>query len=262
MRVLIAGEGKSGTTALLRSVSAALGSPVELFEPVSMEAHHLEPESLVVKKLLLNWKRPEADLLDVFDKRVWIVRDPRDRLISHLLYDAYNQAPNLNAKKRQRWVEAVRQKAEDPAGVPMLHLTHAWWQISGVDLLSHYVRAIDRARRFGRRPGETFFVIKYEDYVDQNFAALEEYLGLSLATGVVRTNEKRVARSGSHSDWRRWFTDADLAVFQPLSANWLRTHGYDHRDWQLDPVDQLDAATTHEYVTGLFAQRPLSRESS
>ena len=262
MRILIIGEGKSGTTALLRSVSAALDDPVESFEPVSIEASDLEPDVLVVKKLLLNWKRPEAELLPRFDKRIWIVRDPRDRLISHLLYDAYNQAPSLNAKKRARWVDAVRAKAENPSGVPFLEVTRAWWDISGVDLLSHYVRAVDRARRFARRPGAEFFVVKYEDYVEQNFTALEEYLGLTLATGVVRKNETRVARSGSHSEWRRWMTPEDLRVFQPLSNDWLRTHGYDHKDWQLEPVDQFDPTTTYEYVQSLFERRPINPESS
>ena len=53
MRVLIVGEGKSGTTALMRSVATEMDDPVEIFEPKTIETTDLQPESLVVKKLSL-----------------------------------------------------------------------------------------------------------------------------------------------------------------------------------------------------------------
>ncbi len=258
MRVLIVGEGKSGTTALLRSVAAVLDDPAEIFEPEQMADADLQPDPLVVKKLLLNWKAAENDMLDIFDKRIFIVRDPRDRLISHLLYDAYNKAEQLNAEQREKWLYLLRRKTRNPQGVSLVHMINAWWRLSRSDLVSHYVRALDRSTGFNRRVGDQFHTLTYEDYVDGNFAAVDDYLGLSLSAGVVQKHESRVARSSTHGEWRRWFTPADVEVFRPLSHDWLRKHGYDHSDWDLvDGNDPLDATTTTEYVEGLFARKPL-----
>lgn len=258
MRVLIVGEGKSGTTALLRSVSTALGKPEEIFEPVEMTGQDLTPPDLVVKKLLLNWKTGENELVQHFDKRIFIVRDPRDRLISHLLYDAYNKADLLDVEQRAKWTTLLGRKTRNPQRTPVVRLINAWWRLTRSDLISHYVRSLDRSTGFNRRIGEHFFTLSYEDYVDGNFEQVNDYLGVELEPGVVRASETRVSRSSSHGDWRRWFTDLDVEVFRPMSHDWLRLHGYDHRDWQLADPAPLDPSTTVEYVEGLLARRPLN----
>jgi len=257
MRVLIVGEGKSGTTALLRSVSSALGTPDELFEPIQMTKTELAATSLVVKKLLLNWKSNENDLLDHFDKRIFIVRDPRDRLVSHLLYDSYNKANILDADQREKWLTLVGRKTKNPSGIPLVHLINAWWRLTRSDLMSHYVRSLDRSTGFTRRIGEHFHVLTYEDYVDANFADVNNYLGFDVTPGVVREAERRVSRSSTHGEWRDWFTDIDVEVFRPMTHTWQKLNGYDHRDWELSEPPSLDPKTTVEYVQGLFDTRPI-----
>ena len=256
MRVLIVGEGKSGTTALLRSVSSAIGDPTEIFEPQQMTAEDLQPSSLVVKKLLLNWKANENELIDRFDKRIFIVRDPRDRIVSHMLYDAYNKADVLDAEQREKWLSVLGRKTRNPSGMPVVRLINSWWRLTRSDLLSHYVRSLDRSTGFNRRVGKQFFTLSYEDYVDQKFDAVNDYLGFELAPGVVKESESRVARSSTHGEWRRWFTDLDVEVFRPMSHGWLRQHGYDHTDSDLRPDESLDPATTVDYVQSLFERRP------
>lgn len=257
-RVLIVGEGKSGTTALLRSVSSALGEPSEIFEPMAMSAEDLEPDPLVVKKLLLNWKQAETRLLDSFDKRILIVRDPRDRLISHLLYDAYNRAQVVDEAGRQEWLGLLGQKSATPDEVPFVRLVNTWWRLAGSDLLSHYVRANDRVNSYKRRMKKHFFVLAYEDYVDGRFEALNEYLDLNIEPGVVGHEEARVARSGRYGEWRNWFTPEDVEVFRPMTDQWLHRHGYDHEDWELSSPGEIPTDTTVDYVAGLFDRRGLA----
>ena len=263
MRVLIIGEGKSGTTALLRSVAEAMGDPEELFEPRLMTAEDLDRDPLVVKKLLLNWRgAKEGPLTKMFDKRVYIVRDPRDRLISHMLYDAYNRGELLSTEQREKWLALLGRKAKTPKRVPIFKMMNAWWRISRGDLMSNYVRALDRSSAFNKRFGGRFHTITYEQYVDGDFAALNDYLGLELSAGVVKGSENRVARSGSYDEWRRWFTPSDVAMFRPMTHRWMIRHGYDHRDWKLsEPGQTLDHATTVGYVEELFSRCPLPKES-
>lgn len=255
MRVLIVGEGKSGTTALMRSISAALGDPDEMFEPGAMTPEDLGPNPLVVKKLLLSWKQNETQLLDSFDKRILIIRDPRDRLISHLLYDAYNRAPEVSPANRDKWLRLLDRKSEKPASITLVHLLNTWWRLSGADLMSHYVRANDRINSFRRRTSGQFEVITYEDYVDGHFGDLNSYLGLDLAPGVVADDETRVARSGTYAEWRHWFTKHDVKVFRPMTDAWLNRHGYDSKDWELGRPREIRPEKSVEYVSNLFARR-------
>ena len=256
MRVLIVGEGKSGTTALMRSVATEMDDPVEIFEPKTIETTDLQPESLVVKKLLLNWQKSENRLLEDFDKRLLITRDPRDRIISHLLYDAYNRAPQLPAERRERWLEALQKKAENPTKHSVGWLINVWFRVSRADLLSHYVRALDRGIAFQRRNGDSFHNVSYEDYVSGSFTGLNSYLDLSIEPGVVEGAESRVSRSKASGAWRNWFTRSDVNLFRPMTHRWLEETGGNLRDWKLEPAESLDPATSVDYVRTLFERVP------
>lgn len=258
MRVLIVGEGKSGTTALMSSIAAELPGATKVFEPKDLGEVDLTPDNLVVKKLHQSWKPRETPTLDSFDKCVYIIRDPRDRLISHLLYDAYNKAVRLDAAQRVKWLNIIERKAVDPGRVPMLDLLNTWWRLSRTDLLSYYVRATDRSMTFFRGAGKRFHLATYEDYVDGRFDALSGYLGFPISTGVLEGSANRVARSGTYGEWRSWFTPIDVKVFRPITHDWLKLHDYDARDWELNEPDALDHGTTVDYVANLFERNPIN----
>ncbi len=259
MRVLIVGEGKSGTTALMASVVACLKDPAEIFEPQKMTPADLEPNPLVVKKLLLQWKWGEDELVDSFDKAILIVRDPRDRMISHLLYDAYNHADKLSESQRGEWLELLNHKVENPASVPMTVLISRWWQLTGTDMFSNYVRATDRLIRFQRQvAGDKFFLLSYEDYVDGSFAELNNYLGVTIEPAVVTGDADRVVRSKASGAWREWLTESDIDVFRPMTSRWLEQANYHVADWQLADPGKIDVETSVDYVRSLFTRRPVA----
>lgn len=252
MRALIVGEGKSGTTALFRSVAAALGDPAEVFEPDDLTTVDVRPDPLVAKKLLASWTPDEEPAVDAFDRRVLILRDPRDRLISHLLYDAFNQATNLNEAQRDRWLRVLERKVTYPEHVSLVWVMDAWWKLAKVDLLGGYFRALQRSNAFTATVGERFHTIRYEDYVDGEFDSLTQYLGVELEPGQVASRERRVKRSGGHGDWRTWFTDIDVHVFRPITERWLNRNGYERHDWELEPDPEIDTVTSLDYVRGLL----------
>ena len=257
MRVLIVGEGKSGTTALMRSVATCLVDPVTVFEPPKMTAELLEPDSLVVKKLLMQYAAKERPLFRTFDKRILIVRDPRDRLISHLLYDAYNQAPKLTQSQRDGWIDTLQEKVADPASMRLTTLINSWWKLAGTDLLSSYMRAIGRVSRFQRMVGRNFHHLAYEDYVEGNFDAINSYLDLVIESGVVTGDEERVVRSKASGAWRDWFTEADIEVFEPLTNDWSAVANPVVAKWDLNAPASIDSATSIGYVQSLFDRVPL-----
>lgn len=256
MRVLVVGEGKSGTTALMRSVAACLDEPTIVFEPPQIESHHLDADDVVIKKVLEGWRGNEYALAERFDKRLFIVRDPRDRLISHLLYDAYNRGPTLGPGRRKKWLSLLEKKAAEPGAVSVQKMIQMWWRLTHVDLMSTYVRSLDRGRAFQRQSGQSFFLVSYEDYVRGEFTDLRNYLGLELEKGVVTKVESRVSRSQSSGAWRDWFTPIDVALFRPMTHRWLHETGGDKSDWELNDNPRIDRKTSVDYVSRLLDQRP------
>jgi len=113
MRVCVAGMGKSGTTALVYAIRAAMpADTVLLFEPrtfVPVTAPN------VAAKVLLHTKHPMPyPFYRQFERLVLIVRDPRDVLVSRLLYRAYGATSMLADPARlERYLALLRAKEAD-----------------------------------------------------------------------------------------------------------------------------------------------------
>jgi len=88
-RILILGYAKSGTTNLYFKIKNALTESIGLFEPADFDqiAGQLQSNVPLVAKVLIPNGMPFFEqLLQHFPKIVLIVRDPRDVIISALLY--------------------------------------------------------------------------------------------------------------------------------------------------------------------------------
>src|SRR5690606_15023024 len=85
-KIVIAGQGKSGTAALFHKIRAAVPDSTRLlFEP---RAYEPEPDDghVLAKVLIDPPGYVDFSTFEPFDKKILIVRDPRDNLISRLLY--------------------------------------------------------------------------------------------------------------------------------------------------------------------------------
>lgn len=255
MRVLILGEAKSGTTALHQAVCDALGTAPEHqhFEPDDLRTLDLTAEDLVVKKLLSNLSPPEKNLFLDFDRRVLLVRDPRDRLVSWLLYDIHGHARDLDDTKLEKYLDMLRRKEQDPAGVQFLRLTHAYWRLTGADMLSALARSVARLNEILGRFRDLFEIVYYEQFVEGETSRLRIYLEVDdLPVPEVGPDLQRVVRTKSHGDWRHWFTDRDLLWLRPMVSPVLRRLDY-AKDWNVadDPV--IDPDHCSRYVERLVA---------
>ncbi|MDH3707223.1 MAG: sulfotransferase [Acidimicrobiia bacterium] len=256
MRVLILGEAKSGTTLLHRAVCDALGTTpdLEVFEPEDLTDVDLTPPDLVVKKLLGNLAGHEKDAFERFDKRVLLVRDPRDRMVSSLLYDIHGSAAELEPDKIDAYVDLLRRKEQDPGGVPFLRLTHAYWRLTGKDMLSALARSTQRVNDVLGRFADQFHVIQYEDLVRGETDELARHLGLELdEVSDVGPELQRVVRTKGSGDWQHWFTDKDLLWLRPMVSSTLRRLDYP-RDWVLADEPVIDPEHCSRYVERLVAE--------
>ncbi len=257
MRVIIAGLGKSGTTAALYAVRSAMPADTQiLFEPrrfIAVQAVN------AVAKVLLN---PRFSIEDAFyrqfDKMVLLVRDPRDVLISKLLYRTFgSRALHDDPAKLDQYLDLLRAKEANPRAVPLLRINALYEKLSGPT--QHSDEGRERLLSGATSFHDAFpdaFVFKYETMVAGQFEPLAHYLALPVAAmrPEVPVQFNRVVRSRRAGNWRDWFCTEDVAHYRPLLSAYMERYGYDD-DWELASEPIVRPEECSGYVLRLIHER-------
>ncbi len=261
-RILIVGQSKSGTTALTDALSLR-GEIEVVFEPWDLCKVRLgNRPDLVVKKLLDGLRPREFQTFSDYERTILIVRDPRDRLLSWMLYDIYGRADSADYSRiSNQWVELIRAKESDPASMSMCGLLHKYWELTGVNLATGAHTSNVRLSKFVEHDDTAGFeLIRYEDMIAGDLDSLAGYVGADIEIGSVQERWKRVMRSARSDEWRHWFHPCDIDVFRPMFGANLERFGYGD-DWCLAAEPRIDPAHASGYVDriiqeGLEAQAP------
>jgi hypothetical protein len=260
-RVVILGLPKSGTTALFYGVRAALPAQhAELFEPMTVEAlqPHLTERCFLTKILPTAWKVTfPVSLLDQFTHRIFLVRDPRDVLVSRVLYHIWNTDVPQDESAVRAWLDLLEQKRQQPRSTSLCELIRvnaSWRGLALSDELQRLTPATELLHRL-QQEAPLHHVLRYEDMVAGELNSLEKYLGLSLKKPFqVGAEVSRVERTRSAGSWKHWFTPEDESVLRPILATYLQAYGYDH-DWALAAEPEISAAHSTEYVLRIVNQK-------
>ena len=255
-RILIAGLNKSGTSILAFRVAAGLDTKNIYFEPngincfTNLDAHLMASEKeKVVTKVLFHpgVKHRIKKIVNLYDKSIWIYRDPRDVLISAFLY-TWHKGHNPNPELFKKALDLVRRKEENPSSISFFELMEGFYSVPNF-LKKNYESLIHVLERFG----DNFFKLRYEDFIDENIDSLNEYLGFKIDHNAeVSEKFKRVSRSRKYGNWKHWFTNADIIKAKELFNPILAQLGYDTNDWSLDPNPKIESKTGSEYMLKLF----------
>lgn len=209
MRVLILCEGKTGSTALLEGIATALSIENKAMEPGDLSAVLFDGQ-VVVKKLIENTVDTEMSLLTHFDRRIFLIRDPRDSLISRLLYMPYKQVGFDDDNVLSSYLELIRDKIDNPNAISLRAIITSFNGIVGTDILRIVRRLNKRSIELFNRVSSQFFLFRYEDFVSENRGALENYIGANIPSDIkVEKNFARVERSKAAGEWRHWMTAED-----------------------------------------------------
>jgi hypothetical protein len=109
--------------------------------------------------------------------------------------------------------------------------------------------------------GDEWFLYKYEDMVQNNFEALNRYLGFQVGQDTevpTSTGKAKVVRKKSAGDWRSWFTEEDVALLRPVYLPYMKWMGYDCDDWSLAESPVIEPEYSSVYVQKLAAKRNLN----
>ena len=272
--IFILGLSKTGTTAIAQAIYDGSSESQKSLNLEPSEFGNQKPNDrnnkwhqdacikggVVTKCLIHPIKELSAwddafECADIYTHKIWIDRDPRDRLISHNLYRWYKgHSTGLDKFGKKRWEQKfldtlakVKSIEENPGSLPFIDLCDNWW------LPGHQYQFLMQS--FGlyhsimkmRAKMKGWYFIRYEDFIDGNLEGLEDYLGFSIENKV-EVKQKRIVRSKSYGSWRQWFSEEDILMMKPIYHYYLYANGYDADDWRLDNPDQLDPSLGSEYI--------------
>ncbi len=251
MKIVIAGQGKSGTTALYSALKQSLPPTYTcLFEPLTYTP--AAQDRFVLAKVQIN-ELAKIDDFESFDKKILIVRDPRDNLVSRLLYAIYNEQFIKDDEKVRFFIERLEQKRNAPSSISIVELLQVLKDLSGKDILGRFILRHELGSNFDPT-GRGYFTYKYEHFVAGRYSGLEKYLGFNLSfDGNVDEAYSRVARTKSTGDWRNWFTEQDVEYFRPIYHEYLARYEYD-LSWTLNPTPKILPKHSTEYVMRLVRE--------
>jgi len=264
MRVIVVGLGKSGTTALLYAIRAAMPADTQtLFEPradVAVHAPHVAAKVLLHPRFSLS-----QAFYRQFERIVLLVRDPRDLLVSKALYRLFG-ARSLHADphKLEQYMALLRAKEKDPRSVSLSRINAVFQDFVGPTLHSDegLARLLRNAIAFHQAFPDAI-VFKYETMVAGAFDPLARQLGLDAPAMKPHVPEtlQRVFRSGRAGDWRDWFCPEDVEHYRPLLSAYMSHYGYPD-EWGLNQEPRILEEECTGYVARLVRERRRSSSAT
>ncbi|MBF0276073.1 MAG: hypothetical protein HQK84_12655 [Nitrospinae bacterium] len=257
-RIVVLGIGKSGTTALYFRIKNSFPKKhkdffepkeaIEIAEKISME------DNVIAKILIPVDEKYLKKINDFFIKKVLIVRDPRDIIVSSLLYTgAFNYLWRMEEKYILKCLSLLEKKEENPASLSVIELLGAL--TNNKVSLPFYKDYIRKSLLFSEKLSNAdCFTIKYEDMIENKLREVEEYLGFKLLNNTtIDQKYRRVIRTKKSEDWKNWFLDDDEAFFQPLFESYLKKYGYE--PWKKVNRKMIDAKDSSKYVKKIVNEK-------
>jgi hypothetical protein len=213
----------------------------------------------VVAKVLLNPRFPiDHAFYRQFERIVLLVRDPRDVLISKLLYRTFgSRSLHSDPAKLDQYLTLLRAKESGPRSVSLLSINRLYEALSGPTLHSDEGRSkmLNDAMAFHDAFPDSM-VFGYEAMVENRFDALAEYLSLPAAAMKpdVPAQLNRVVRSRRAGNWRDWFCPEDVEHYRPLLSRYMDRYGYAD-DWALATEPKIRPEECSGYVMRLVRER-------
>ncbi|MFO7614546.1 MAG: hypothetical protein R6W71_07910 [Bacteroidales bacterium] len=194
---------------------------------------------------------PNSEKYDFFNQKILLTRDPRDHIISRLLYLPYNIALGLTnyyvpepEQVLNGLLDLLEKKEKDPHSVSMIELVNQANRLTIDKYLDNMISYYDRH--------PDIFILRYEDYVDGKLEAVSKYLRLNLAIAE-KVPETRVVRSRAYGNWKNWFTPEDIDHFRNSYLSYMNVFDYPDT-WDLNKAPVIDPETSSHYVRKLITE--------
>jgi hypothetical protein len=256
-KIVIFGAYKTGTTGLFYKIKNSLPPNVRpLFEENRYVFREGDDRRWVLAKTMLAFQEGSGPVdytsFMGFDKKIYLVRDPRDWIISATLF-IVQQEPSLysNDDRLRSILELLRKKQTLPGSFPLWKIMEQILEASDNHSFAEMLAAIERHYRwlpeFEKRLRD-YCLVRYEDFVERRLKKLQDYLGFPLAAEAeVAQAHEHVIRTKTYGNWKNWFLPEDIQFFKPLFDEYMRCYGYSD-DWILNARQTISPESCSKYV--------------
>jgi len=256
MKIIITGLGKSGSTALYFKIRNSIDKATFcLFEPnnlLEISDASKNNNNILVKNLLVkDLGYSLADCYKDYDKKIYLVRDPRDNLVSRFIYGcAFNRMYHKERSEILNLLKIFQEKETKKKNTSMIKFCKI------VDLNPEsFLQRLISVQNFYKQ-NQDYFLVKYEDFISNKIADLEKFLHLKLVKDVkVDKQYSRIKRSKGSGSWRLWFTDEDVSFFKPLLKEYMQYFGYDINDWQINLFEKIPSEHCSKYFMRVLNEK-------
>jgi hypothetical protein len=195
-----------------------------------------------------------------FDKKILIVRDPRDWLISGLLFliQQYSSIYS-NQDHLTNILELLAKKENSPDAISVIEISEAILRAipnRNLDIMVEWIKQ-QHELVFGFESSlDYYFLIKYEDFIDGMLSELQNYLGIMLEGEAVVDDIERthIPRTKSYGNWKNWYTESDIEFFKPVFSKYLEKYGYSDF-WETNEEKFIDPKYCTQYVRNTVQRR-------
>jgi len=265
--VLILGRAKTGTTFIAKSIEASCpAKPLRfIMEPKTLrdmqQARAASTRSTIIMKVLFDDWITQRDNLDelaggdaqpAFHTRIAILRDPRDELISRLMYRPFSflLSGHADDKDVERWATVLEQREQNHA-LTFFDMHKEYTAIflgesDPANEINDVARLCLEYANYLNQCQGAFVTLRYEDAVLNDFSAIEKTLGWNVSQTRDLGRFGYTKRSSSSKNWMKWFHASDLERIKELMEPACKGLGYN--DWAL-PAD-IDRTIEPEHHSG------------
>jgi hypothetical protein len=164
-------------------------------------------------KIIINSVERIEDF-DCFDKRIYLIRDPRDIVVSGVLYRIYNAREPIDQDVLDYYLRGIEQKQRDPASISVIELQK---RLSPLLRLESHADHHGSAQPWHSAASIRVFCLSIRGSHRWTIWRARKILGVPITfSGDVDAKHQRVARAKEAGGWRDWFTPADVKYYRPL----------------------------------------------
>ena len=265
INILINGLPKSGTTALFFKILNSLpGLSFGLFEPVDHNEiyKNLSQERIdnliIVSKILCRKDdcaryniapHPQVNFESFkhYDKKIFMIRDPRDNLISSMLFSVPSGIKLIESENVRQVISLIERKETCPQSVSVLDIFRLMNFLNQSDFIELFLKRQNFSVKY-LDANKNYFILKYEGLIANRIKQLEEYLSISLkGDAKVHQTFSNVERTKNSDDWKNWFLQEDIDYFKPLFSDYMKKYNYSE-DWNVNDNPFILSKYGSEYV--------------
>lgn len=229
-------------------LSALPSTCLSFFEPTFDFTNQMDAAEYGLVKLIIDRmdSTSRAILADAAVKKITLVRDPRDRLISSLLFSLHGNPE----EKLLKQMSILEKKINNPGSISFLTLTKEILEFSSTDPILDYIYTSQANMTEAINTCNNAIKVRYEDYIISPSQSLFAKLPLDYSHTAKDHIPKRHnygLRRGSKGDWQDWFTEEDVDLLKPVLQDFIEHHGYES-SWVLSDNPSISKAHTIDFI--------------